>query len=128
MINSMSLVGYISIKRSYEIEACVTEGQAMTAPSKPFDFKGRDALLRDPKHASTYLAACLEDGDLELFQQALRNVAKAQEGGMRAVAELADLNRESLYKSLSKEGKPQLATIAKMLSALGLRLTVSPAH
>ena len=100
----------------------------MTAPSKPFDFRGRDVLLRDPKHAAVYLAESLEDGDIELFQEALRIVAKAQEGGVRAVAGQAELNRESLYKSLSKDGKPQLATIAKMLSALGLRLTVAPAH
>lgn len=100
----------------------------MTAPSKPFDFQDRDNLLRDPEQASVYLAECLEDGDIELFQEALRNVAKAQDGGVRAVAEQAHLSRENLYRALSKNGKPQLETVSKMLSALGLKFTVTPAH
>lgn len=95
----------------------------MTAPSKPFDFK-----LRDPENAAVYLAECLEDGDIALFQEALQHVAKAQEGGVRAVAEHADLNRENLYRALSKSGKPQLETVSKMLSAMGLRFTITQAH
>jgi probable addiction module antidote protein len=99
----------------------------MISPSKPFDFSFRDELLRDPENAAIYLAECLEDGDMELFQEALRHVAKAQEGGIKAVAEHADLNRENLYRALSKSGKPQLETISKMLSAMGLRFTVTAA-
>ena len=98
----------------------------MTETSEPFDFSLRDRLLRNPENAALYLAECLEDGNMELFQAALRHVAKAQEGGVRAVAKNADLNRESLYKALSKDGKPQLATVSKMLSALGLRFTIMP--
>ena len=100
----------------------------MTATSEPFDYSLRDQLLRDPENAALYLSECLEDGDIELFQEALRNVAKAQKGGVRAIAKQADLNRESLYKALSKQGKPQLATVAKMLSALGLRFSIMPAQ
>jgi probable addiction module antidote protein len=100
----------------------------MPAASRPFDFSFRDELLRDPENAALYLAEFLETGDMELFQEGLRHVAKAQEGGVRAVAEQANLNRESLYRSLSKKGKPQMETVTKMLSALGLRLTVTAAH
>lgn len=100
----------------------------MTRLGKPFDFSSRDELLRDPENAAIYLAEFLESGDMELFQEGLRHVAKAQEGGIKAVAEQADLGRESLYKSLSKKGNPQMATINKMLAALGLKLTVTPAH
>ena len=99
----------------------------MTKASAPFDFSLRDKLLRDPENAAIYLAGMLEDGDIEQFQEALRNVAKAQEGGVRAVAKHAELSRQNLYTALSKDGKPQFDTIAKMLSALGLRLTVTPA-
>ncbi len=98
----------------------------MTAPSKPFDFSGRDELLRDPEQAALYLEECLVDGNMELFQVALRNVAKAQQGGVRAVAKQAELNRENLYRALSKTGKPQMETITKMLSALGMRITITP--
>jgi probable addiction module antidote protein len=100
----------------------------MSAASEPFDFSIRDKLLQDPEHAALYLAECLEDGDIALFQEALRNVAKAQEGGVRAVAAQADLSRENLYRALSKKGKPQLETVTKMLSALGLRFTITPAQ
>lgn len=62
---------------------------------------------------------------MDLFQEAMRHVAKAQEGGIKAVAEQANLGRESLYKSLSRTGNPQMATINKMLAALGMRLTVT---
>jgi probable addiction module antidote protein len=100
----------------------------VTDASEPFDFSCRDDLLRDPENAAVYLAEYLEEGDMALFQEALRNVARAQEGGVRAVAKQADVNRENLYKALSKRGKPQLETVAKTLSALGLRFTITPAH
>jgi probable addiction module antidote protein len=100
----------------------------MVSPSKPFDFGYRDELLRDPENAAVYLAECLQDGDIDQFQEALRHVAKAQEGGVKAIAEHANLNRENLYRALSKDGKPRFETISKMLGAMGLRLTVAPAE
>lgn len=99
----------------------------MTRASRAFDFDQYDELLRDPRNAAAYLAEFLESGDMELFQEGLRHVAKAQEGGLKALADQANLGRESLYKSLSKTGNPQMATVNKMLSALGLKLTVTAA-
>lgn len=100
----------------------------MSMASEPFDFSIRDELLRDPENAAIYLAGCLEAGDMELFQEALRYVAKAQKGGVKGVAEEAQLSRENLYRALSQKGKPQLETVSKMLSAMGLRFTIMPAH
>jgi probable addiction module antidote protein len=100
----------------------------MTRASRPFEFGGRDELLRDPENAAIYLADFLETGDMDLFQEALKDVARAQQGGLAGIAEQAQLNRGSLYKSLSKDGRPQLDTIYKMLSAMGLRFTVTVAH
>lgn len=100
----------------------------MSRLGRPFDFSSRDELLRDPENAALYLADFLESGDMELFQEGLRHVAKAQEGGVKAVAEQADLGRANLYKALSKGGKPQFETVAKALTALGLRFTVTPSH
>jgi hypothetical protein len=37
------------------------------------------------------------------------------------------LGRESLYRSLSEEGNPSFSTILKVLSAVGLKLSVSVA-
>ncbi len=100
----------------------------MMPPSRPLDFTFRDELLRDPENAAVYLAEFLEEGNMELFQEALRNVAKAQEGGVRAVAKQAEVSRENLYKALSKKGKPQMETVTKMLSALGLRFKIEAVH
>jgi probable addiction module antidote protein len=100
----------------------------MTQLGRPFDFSSRDALLRDPENAALYLAEFLESGDMELFQEGLRHVAKAQAGGVKAIAEQAELGRANLYKALSKNGNPQMGTVTKMLAALGLKLTVMPAH
>jgi probable addiction module antidote protein len=100
----------------------------MTRLGRPFDFSSRDELLRNPENAAVYLAEFLESGDMELFQEGLRHVAKAQEGGVKAVAEHADVSRENLYRALSKKGKPQMDTVTKMLTALGLRMTITPIH
>lgn len=94
-------------------------------PSRPFDFSGLDELLKDPKHAAAYLEDCYIEGEFELFQEALKRVAKAQKGGVKAVAEAAGLNRTSLYRSLSKEGKPNAETIRKFVDALGYKMHVT---
>ncbi|MCL1925569.1 MAG: putative addiction module antidote protein, partial [Syntrophorhabdaceae bacterium] len=46
-----------------------------------------------------YLAAAMEDFDMDIFLAALSEVAKAR--GISRLAETAGLNRESLYKALS---------------------------
>ncbi|HBP88774.1 MAG TPA: putative addiction module antidote protein [Nitrospiraceae bacterium] len=80
--------------------------------------------LRDAGEAEEYLNAALEDIDPELFLLALRNVAEAQ-GGVAQLAEKAKLNRESLYKMLSKRGNPELKSLDSLLHALGFRLAVT---
>ena len=100
----------------------------MTQLSEPFDFGVEDKILRNPENAAIYLAEILESGDIELFQEGLRHVAKAQEGGVRAIAEQASLDRANLYKALSKKGEPQFDTVNKMLSAMGLQITITPVH
>ena len=93
--------------------------------SVPFDFSGRDELLKDPKQAALYLEECYIEGNMELFQEALRDVAKAQKGGVKAVAEAAGLNRTNLYRALSKDGKPNIETIQRFVDALGFTMKVS---
>jgi probable addiction module antidote protein len=45
---------------------------------------------------------------------------------MAKLAESLGLNRESLYKSLSREGNPSFMTIAKVLDSLGYKLHITP--
>jgi probable addiction module antidote protein len=79
--------------------------------------------LKDPDEATQYLNACLEDGDVRVFLLALRDVAEAR-GGIRALSRTARLNRESLYRMLSKSGNPSLDSLSAVLNACGLRLAV----
>ena len=76
--------------------------------------------LDDPETAAEYLTACYEEGP-EVFLQALRDVVDAQ-GGMSRTARLAGLNRESLYRQLSRRGNPSLASLNAVLTTLGLKL------
>ncbi len=82
-------------------------------------------LLSDPETAALYLEECLADGDVELFKLALKHVADAQAGGMTKLSQKTSLNREALYRSLSKRGNPSINTLAKVLDAFGLRIGVS---
>jgi len=79
--------------------------------------------LADPCEAAAYLNAAIEDGDRAVFLLAVRNVADAH-GGMGALAEKAGLNRESLYRMLSKRGNPEIKSLSALLRAMGLRLAV----
>ncbi len=79
--------------------------------------------LKDSAEAAAYLEAALEDADPSVFLLALRQVAQAQ--GMANVARKAHVGRESLYKTLSENGNPELRTINRLLHAMGLRLSVT---
>jgi probable addiction module antidote protein len=83
--------------------------------------------LNDPQKAELYLAIALEeyqeDGDMKMFMSALRDVAEAR-GGIGDLAKKTELNRQSLYTTLSAKGNPTLSTLGAMLKALGFCLSV----
>lgn len=72
---------------------------------------------------AAYLEAALQDGDHQVIAAALGDIARAK--GMSQIAREAGVGRESLYKSLSATGNPELATVLKVISVLGLKLHVS---
>jgi probable addiction module antidote protein len=94
----------------------------MTANSRNYQHSLIKAL-RDPTEAAAYLDAALEEGDRAIFLVAIRNVIKAF-GGMTQIARDTGLNRENLYRVLSEQGNPELASLEKLLKSLGLRLSV----
>lgn len=80
-------------------------------------------LRKDPDFAAEYLKAALEDEDEpRVLLIALRHLAQAQ--GITKVAKAAGIERESLYRALSKDGNPRLSTLVAVTKAIGLRLTV----
>ncbi len=81
--------------------------------------------LKDPREAAAYLNAAMEEGDRELVLLAMRNVAEAH-GGMATVSAKAKLNRESMYRMLSKKGNPEIKSIMTLLHSMGLKLSIEP--
>jgi probable addiction module antidote protein len=94
----------------------------MKTTTSPYDVAEH---LRTPEEMAAYLEACIveADGDPAFIAKALGDIARAQ--GMTQVARDSGLSRESLYKALSGERSPRFATILKVISALGLKLSAS---
>ena len=83
------------------------------------------SFQRSPKFAAEYLEAVLADGDQEELLSALRYMAKAF-GGVRGLASATKLNSNTLYRTLSPKGNPELRSLRSVLTAMGLRLSVQP--
>jgi probable addiction module antidote protein len=79
--------------------------------------------LDSPESIADYLEAVFEIGDPQLIVAALGDVARAR--GMTLLASETGLSRESLYRSLAKEGNPEFGTVVKVLKALGLRMAAT---
>lgn len=93
-------------------------------PTKSYDeFLKRE--LRDPNVAAEYLSTALEQGSIDQFLLALRNVAEAH-GGLGVLAEITDLNRQSMYKMLSQRGNPTLSSLLTVLRAIGVDIAFRP--
>lgn len=80
--------------------------------------------LRTDKDIQAYLEVVAEDNDPVRFARALGDVARAR--NMSKIARETAMSRLGLIKALSEDGNPRLDTTMKVLSALGLRLTVAP--
>lgn len=83
--------------------------------------------LKNRREAEAYLNAALADSDPRVFLLALRQVAEAR-GGVAKAAAGSRLNRESLYRLMSKKGNPSLRSLTALLSTLGFRLAVESEH
>ncbi|HEY1300434.1 MAG TPA: addiction module antidote protein [Stellaceae bacterium] len=79
--------------------------------------------LKTAEDIAAYLETAFEDGDPRLIAHALGVAARSK--GMSEIARRAGLGRQSLYKALSSEGKPEFGTVIKVLHALGLKLKLA---
>ncbi|WP_353432616.1 addiction module antidote protein [Polynucleobacter sp. MWH-UH23A] len=78
--------------------------------------------LKTEKDIAAYLTAVLEDGDPALFVAAIGDIAKAK--GMTEIAKKSGVTRESLYRALKIEARPRFETVARVIHALGMKLSV----
>jgi probable addiction module antidote protein len=90
----------------------------MTISTRPWNAA---AALDSPERIALYLEAAFQDGDAQLIAAALGDAARAY--GMTRLAQDTGLAREALYRALSAEGNPELATVLKVLDVFGVKLT-----
>jgi probable addiction module antidote protein len=84
------------------------------------------AQLQDVEFAAEYLNAANEDDDPQTYLAALRKVVEVR-CGMTALAAQTQLSRETLYRTLSARGNPTIKTLAAVLKATGLKISIAPA-
>ena len=94
-------------------------------PSRSHEEATVESFRKDARFAAEYLNAVLADGDQEELMVALRYMAQAF-GGVQKLAESAELNATTLYRTLSPKGNPELRSMTALLKAMGMRLAVQP--
>lgn len=92
----------------------------MTVETKAFD---PAEFLESEDDVVSYLNVWMEDGSPQEIARALGDVARSK--GMTEIARRTGLGRQALYNALSENGNPTLETLLAVVSALGLRLSVT---
>ena len=92
----------------------------MSIETKPYEFAQHVETEEDIK---AYLTAFLEEDGPEGFIDALGYLVKKK--GMTEVARTAGISRQNLYRTLTKKGNPNFATVHKVIEALGCKLVVA---
>ena len=82
--------------------------------------------LKSDEDVAVYLTSVLEENDSAELTHALGVIARAR--GMTEVARASGLTREALYKALRPTSQPRFDTIARVCTALGVKLVAQPAH
>ncbi len=80
--------------------------------------------LESHQDVAAYLERLAGQGDPQAFIAGLGHVARAK--GMTKIAREIGVGRESLYKSLSDHGNPEVDTVLKVVNALGLQIAFVP--
>ncbi len=109
---------WMSVETAQSEELKTAEPRATNVEPTSFDSRTDDELTAE-------INAAFASGDLATVVEALGSIAKAR--GMSQVAKEAGLARESLYRSLNSGGNPEFSTVMKVMSSVGLRLSVSKA-
>lgn len=107
----LSLGGIIRNKRNY----------------RTWDDIKLERFKKHPEEIKGYLSVALEeyqqDGDEKAFLSALAFAARFY-GGFTKLSKATGLNRENLYRALSKRSDPRFSTVMQVLGTLGFSLTI----
>jgi probable addiction module antidote protein len=94
----------------------------MTIETRAFDAA---KYLDDEESQRFLLDDAVKSGDAGYIANALGTIARAK-GGLSHLERITGIKRQTLNKSLGKEGNPTLETLLPVLKALGLRLRIEP--
>ncbi|MEE4277448.1 MAG: addiction module antidote protein [Halieaceae bacterium] len=81
--------------------------------------------LDTEESVATYLAEALETNDADFISEAISTVARAR--GMTQLAKTSGVSREQLYRSFGRGANPTLKTVLRVLEAMNVTLTATPA-
>ncbi len=114
-----------TLRRSLESRALPTEWSSLLhtqtdldLPEPDFKNKRSDININVKRD----MDVALKNSNSKAFVSLLGQMAR--EKGMSQIAQETGLAREALYRALSSEGNPELATVLKVTNALKLRLLV----
>jgi probable addiction module antidote protein len=100
----------------------------MTKTVKTYPFDAAEHI-NTPEDVAAFLQAAFDEAfeadDPGFVAHALGIVARSK--GMAKIADKAGRSREQLYKSLSLDGNPTLATTISVMRELGVKLTAAAA-
>ena len=80
--------------------------------------------LQDPSYAAAYVNEALLEGDEVVFKTAVADVIRAR--GVGKVAELAGVNRVTVFKTLKPETRTSFTTYHFLLTACGIGFATRP--
>jgi len=108
-----------------KISCCPIEEIPMAEKFPRYDSVGP---LKTDEDIEAYLETSLEEAsdDPSSIARALGVIARAR--NMSQLARDTGMTREGLYKALSGEGNPTMATVAKVADALGYKLSLKRKH
>ena len=93
-------------------------------PLETFPFQA-ERYFQSEESQSRLLAEAPEEGDTRWLIHAIGIVARAR--GMGEIARQTGLSRQTLYAAFGPKGNPTIGTVMKVLSCLGLSLTLKEA-
>lgn len=95
---------------------------------RTFDEAQIEHYKKHPDELKSYVRVALEeyqkDDDERAFLAALSIVARVH-GGFSKLAKETGLNRENLYRALSRQADPRFSTVMQVLNTLGFSVRIA---
>jgi len=86
-------------------------------------------MLDSPEMIAGFLSVAIEEaeGDIAIITDALNTAARAQKRNMTQLAKDSGITRSGLYAALAGKRNPSFGAVLRLLEAMGMTLTVTPA-